>query len=240
MGLCHIPVEASADAFATPWVRDVSSLSYEPSGQGVLSSSGPFALSTATGPEPSWMCAAGRTDGTPTEGPSSMERRSSVSTHQPEPSGTYFLLPPHHRLFAIFDDPVVGSDVAAELRAHGVLDDVWTFFGEKGVETLDPGVRHHGVPVAVVRVLQRLMTNDCEYCDGLSSALRRGAMVLAARTSEAEVEGLCKRLRRYGGHTFAFGEHWNFVPMERAEHTIGFFPSGEAMSNAARTTSEVK
>lgn len=146
---------------------------------------------------------------------------------QPEQSGTYFVLPPHHRLFVVFDDPVVGSEVAAELRADGVADDVWTFFGEKGIEILEPSILHHGVAVAVVRVFQRLLTNDCEYCEGLSTALEHGRMVLAVRVPEEGVEKLSEWLRERGGHTFAYGEHWNFVPLHGAGHAIGYFSSEE-------------
>lgn len=148
-----------------------------------------------------------------------------MSTHQTEESGTFFVLPPQHRLFVVFDDPVVGDEVAEELRGEGVPDDVWTFFGKKGIQSLDPRVGHRGLLVGIVRVAQRLMTNDCEYCDGLSSALRRGAMVLAVRVGEEEVEDLSERLRDRGAHTLAYGEHWNFVPLGSAGHTIGFFGS---------------
>lgn len=143
---------------------------------------------------------------------------------QPQESGTYFLLPPHHRLFAILDDPVVGSRVAAELRSGRVAEDVWTFFGEKGIESLDPSARHHGIPVAIVRVLQHLMTEDCEYCDGLAMALRHGHMVLAVRVDAEEVHDVSERLRQSGAHSFAYGEHWNFVPLEGAAHAIGSSP----------------
>ncbi|MGH9092770.1 MAG: hypothetical protein ACRDZR_15545 [Acidimicrobiales bacterium] len=114
-----------------------------------------------------------------------------------------------------------GPDVAAALRAEGAADDVWTFYGDKGIRSLDAHVRHHGVPVAIVRVAQRLLTNDCEYCDGLSAALGRGAMALAARVPGDGVEELSERLRRQGGHTLAYGEHWNFVPVGDAGHAIG-------------------
>ena len=159
-----------------------------------------------------------------------------MTTPQPEDSGTFFILPPHHRLFAVFDDPAVGNEVAAELRDEGVAEDVWTFFGDKGLQSLDPSVGHHGVPVAIVRVMQRLMTNDCEYCDALSTALRHGAMVLAARVGEDRVGELSERLSQRGGHSFAYGAHWNFVPLGGAGHAIGFFSSDEPTAGADRAT----
>lgn len=154
---------------------------------------------------------------------------------QLEESGTFFVLPPHHRLFAVFDDPVVGSDVAAGLRAEGATEDVWTFFGDQGIRSLDPHSGRHGVPVAIVRVVQRILTNDCEYCDGLANALRHGAMVLAVRVEEDRVEEVSERLMQQGGHTFAFGEHWNFVPLEGAGQAIGF-STGDAGRAASSTT----
>lgn len=147
-----------------------------------------------------------------------------MSTHQPEESGTFFVLPPLRRLFAVFDDPVAGSEVAAELRDEGVADDVWTFFGGKGIESLDPHVGRHGVAVGIVRVWQRLMTSDCEYCGGLATALRQGAMVLAVRVGKDRVEELARRLGERGGRAFAYGEHWDFVPLHSAGHALGFVP----------------
>ena len=151
-----------------------------------------------------------------------------MSVHHREPTGTTFVLPPHHRLFVVFDDPVVGDEVAAALRTEGDVNDVWTFFGDGGVQSVDPRVGSHGVPVGLVRVLQRLLTNDCEYCDGLTSALRHGAMVLAVRTERDRVDALSARLRARGGHSLAYGDHWNFVPLAGAEHAVGFFTSDEA------------
>lgn len=133
---------------------------------------------------------------------------------------TYFLLPPHHRLFAVVDDPAVGTEVAQELRTGGTTDDVWTFFGEEGIRSLEPGILHHGLPVAVVRTVQRLLTSDCEYCDGLCEALERGAMVLAVRVGKEDVDSMSERLRRAGAHSLAYGEHWNFLPVAGAGHTV--------------------
>lgn len=150
-----------------------------------------------------------------------------MSSNRTEGSGTFFVLPPQHRLFAVFDDPKVGNEVVAELRGEEADEDVWTFFGEKGIQSLGPHAGHHGVPVAIVRVMQRLITNDCEYCDGLSAALRHGAMVLAVRVGEDRVDALSERLQQRGAHSLAYGEHWNFVPLKSAGHTVGFFsPSG--------------
>lgn len=159
-----------------------------------------------------------------------------MAAHQLEEGGTFFVLPPHHRLFVVFDDPAVGSEVAEELRAGGTADDVWTFYGSKGIQSLDPRVRRHGVPVGIVRVVQRVLTNDCEYCDALSEALRHGAVVLAARVGEGNVEGLSERLAQRGGHSFAYGEHLNFVPLGTAGHTVGYFSADAAPVDAGTGT----
>lgn len=142
---------------------------------------------------------------------------------QLEESGTFFLFPPHHRLFAVFDDPVAGARVTEELRARGDGDDVWTFFGEKGIRSLDAHVLHHGVPVGVVRFVQRLLTSDCEYCDGLGAALRAGAMVIAVRVGQERVDEVSQQLRQQGGHSLAYGQHLDFVPVQGAGHAVGFF-----------------
>jgi hypothetical protein len=156
-----------------------------------------------------------------------------MAVDQQESTGTFFVLPPHHRLFAVVDDPVVGNELAAELRAGKTADDVWTFVGDAGAKSLDPRVGAHGVPVAVVRVVQRLLTNDCEYCDGLSASLRHGAMVLAVRVEGGEVEGLSGLLRARGAHSFAYGDHWNFVPLSGAGHSVGFFTPEDDAAEAA-------
>lgn len=151
---------------------------------------------------------------------------------QVEESGTFFVLPPHHRLFAVFNDPAAGNEVVEELRAQGAADDVWTFYGHKGIESLDSRVGRHGVPVGIVRVVQRALTNDCEYCDGLSEALRHGAMVIAVRIGEDDVEALSERLGRRGAHSFAYGAHLNFVPVDYAGHVVGYFSTDEEEDGA--------
>ncbi len=138
-------------------------------------------------------------------------------------TGTYFVLPPRHRLFVVFDDPTHGREAVQQLCANGNLneDNVWTFYGEEGVQSVDPSVRHHGLPIAIVRIFQRVLTNDCEYCEGLAQALRGGAMVLAIKTEEDAAEELSRAMQSYGGHSFAYGEHWNFVPLGGSGQTIG-------------------
>lgn len=145
--------------------------------------------------------------------------------------GTFFLFPPRHRLFTVFDDAAAGLATAAELRDERGTDDVWTFVGDKGLECIDPRDSHHHLRVAVVRLAQRLLTGDCEYCDGLSSAMRAGAVVLAVRVDEDQAEDLADRLADKGGRDFAYGEHWNFVPLEHATHAVGY-ASGKGASES--------
>ena len=129
-------------------------------------------------------------------------------------SNTYFVLPPRHRLFAIFDDPNAGREALQQLRTMGLADedDVWTFYGDQGLRSLDPSMRHHGLPLEIVRIVQRVLTNDCEYCEDLAESLRDGAMVVAVKADGNAQEDVGHVLRSHGGHSLAYGAHWNFVP----------------------------
>lgn len=140
-------------------------------------------------------------------------------------TGTFFVLPPAHRLFVVFDDAEQGLAALNEVSTSGLSepDDAWIFSGEEGVTSVDPGLRRHGVAVGIVRVLQRLMTSDCEYCEGLSRALRAGPIVMALKVDEKAVEDVSEVLRRHGGHSMAYGAHWNFVPLPHETHTTTAF-----------------
>lgn len=136
-------------------------------------------------------------------------------------SGTYFVLPPSHRLFVVFDDAAEGQAALKEAAAAGYTDadDAWIFAGEEGLAAIDPGVGRHGVAVGMVRIAQRLMTSDCEYCEGLARALRAGAIVMALKVDEGAVDSASDLLHRFGGHSLAYGAHWNFVPRPHATQT---------------------
>lgn len=137
--------------------------------------------------------------------------------------GTYFVLPPRHRMFVVFDSPDQATKAMRRLaKLHMISeDDVWRFFGDEGMRRLDPSARHHGLGVEVVRVFQRAMTADCEYCEGLRDALRAGAMVVAIKIEEEEIDDAMDVVRAYGGHDVAYGAHWNFVPISGAGQAIG-------------------
>lgn len=130
--------------------------------------------------------------------------------------GTFFVLPPRHRLFVVFDDPEQAASAIRELIESQDVDedDVWTFYGERGLEAIGG---HHGLAVEIVRVFQRAMTNDCEYCDGLRSVLHRGGVVVAIKGKQS----LAPFLQERGGHSLAYGAHWNFVPVAGAGESIG-------------------
>jgi len=135
--------------------------------------------------------------------------------------GTFFVLPPGHRLFVVFDDPGQGFAALKEADTSGLTDaeDAWMFSGEEGLKSIDPGLSRHGIVVGIVRILQRMMTSDCQYCEGLSRSLRAGATVMALKVDEQAVEAVSDVLRRYGGHSSAYGAHWNFVPLPHATQT---------------------
>ena len=138
-------------------------------------------------------------------------------------ANTFFIFPPSHRLFVVFDDSERSVGALHEASASGLTesDDAWIFSGEEGLAAVDPGLKRHGVTVGIVRVFQRLMTSDCEYCEGLSRALRAGAIVMALKVDEAAVDEVSDILRRHGGHSMAYGAHWNFVPLPHATHATG-------------------
>jgi hypothetical protein len=126
--------------------------------------------------------------------------------------GPDFVVAPRHRLFAVFHDPAQALGAIRELTTDGLANsDVWVYVGEHGAESVEPGIANHGPGVAVVRLAQRLLTNDCEYCERLGRALREHGMVLAIELERPEVAAACTVLAQHGGHSFAYGEHWNFV-----------------------------
>jgi hypothetical protein len=99
--------------------------------------------------------------------------------------------------------------------------DIWTFFGESGAQKIEPEVFHHGFPTAVVRILQQAYTNDREYARSMAKALRSGAMVLAVKEERAGVAMLYEVLRDLGGHSFAYGDHLTFMPLESSGSAVG-------------------
>lgn len=132
------------------------------------------------------------------------------------PAGTRrrFVLPPRHRLFCIFDDPEKGRKAVDELKAgrFGDPDDIWVFFGDTGLAEL--GAIAHGWRAALIRVVQRTMTNDFSYFRALEAALGDGALVIAVRVdSQHNADEVAKPLRDQSAHSFAYGAHWDFVPV---------------------------
>ncbi len=129
-----------------------------------------------------------------------------------------FLLPPPHRLFAIFDDAEAGRRAVGELFAGKVVDrdDVWIFHGDEGIENLDPHLSHRGLPLHLLHIVQRIYTNDREYAEELLDAVRRGGMVVAVKASEKDAQGIAHAMWGHGGRTFAYGAHLNFVPLPGA------------------------
>jgi hypothetical protein len=137
-------------------------------------------------------------------------------------TGTVMIFPPSHRLFVVFDDSTEGLAALDEADAAGFTDsdDAWIFSGEKGLAYFDSGLSRHGIAVDIVRVFQRMTTSDCEYCDGVSKALRSGAVVMALKVDDEAIDDVSELLRRHGGHSMAHGAHWNFVPLPHATHAI--------------------
>jgi hypothetical protein len=127
-----------------------------------------------------------------------------------------FVLPPRHRLFAVFDDPAVGRDTVDWLRAEGFQgnDDIWVFSGQEGFSSVSPGEGAHRWRTRAVHMVQRAMSDDFSYLELLDEALRQGGMVIAVRVrDQASADRWAKLLRARSGHYFAYGAHWDFVPV---------------------------
>jgi hypothetical protein len=127
--------------------------------------------------------------------------------------GPSFILPPRDRLFCVFDRREDGVAAIRDLlHLDSVsIDDVWVFEGERGAGRLDPTLVRHGVRTLLGRVVQRLLTGDADYGDGLVKDLRRGGIVLAIHTTRHDVSTILPTLEQHGAHSTAFGTHWNYV-----------------------------
>jgi hypothetical protein len=156
------------------------------------------------------------------------EQRADAAPHEPSEAvrvhkGPAFVLPPHDRLFCVFDRREDGVAAIRELLRFNVVkvDDVWVFEGERGAQRLDPTLVRHGVRATLGRVAQRLLTGDAEYGDNLVAELRRGGLVLAIHVSRSGIPNLLPLLERHGGHFMAFGAHWNYVDTSGLAHEGG-------------------
>jgi hypothetical protein len=115
-------------------------------------------------------------------------------------------------LFAIFSDPEVGRVTIEELRSEGFAggDDIWVFNGEEDLRR----ARSHGLRTRFIRTAQRAMTNDFRYVEVLEEALRAGELVVAFKVpNEPSADRLARYLRDRSAHSFAYGAHWDFVPV---------------------------
>jgi hypothetical protein len=125
-----------------------------------------------------------------------------------------FVLPPRHRLFAIFTDPGAARKAVDELLAEDLAPQgsIWVFYGQDGLASL--GGRSHGLRWRVVRLAQRAMTSDLNYLEVLRDALRDGATAIAVRVpNEPSADRLAKWLGARSADSFAYGAHWDFVPV---------------------------
>ena len=140
-----------------------------------------------------------------------------VAALSPETASVRILLPPRHRLFVVFDRVEQARAAIDALRADGLAgdDDIWSYEGDEGVDDLDPTGAEHGLWGRLVRLIESAMTNDdVAYLRILASELRRGHLVLAVRVhDERDADAMATELRARGGHSFAYGAHWDFVPV---------------------------
>jgi hypothetical protein len=145
------------------------------------------------------------------------DKKEGPSTFGVDPNLAHFVLPPRHRLFAVFDDVTAARQAVAQLAAEG-LDgaDVWVFFGAEGVDRIHPRIRRHGLRTALVRAFQRVMTSDDEYSQGLAEDLQRGATILAVKVDGDRAQDISERLQRSGARDLAYAGHWNYLPVPRS------------------------
>ena len=131
--------------------------------------------------------------------------------------GAKFTLPPSHRLFAIFDDPEAGRRAIDELRGEGLSgeDDIWVFYGDDGRRRLRGEA--HQLRTIAARLVQVALSNDRSYLAVLDEALRERGLVVALKVrSQTSADRLARRLRAAQAHSFAYGAHWDFVPVSAA------------------------
>ena len=143
---------------------------------------------------------------------------STATLHPVEPAERHdFLMPPRHRLFAAFDDRRAAETAVARLRFEGYVeeDDIWVLSGDDGLRVLDPAGTWHGWRGRLVRLFERVMTNpDTEYLQVLGEEVRSGHVVLALLVqNERTADQVARVLRSQSGHSFAYGAHWDFVPV---------------------------
>jgi hypothetical protein len=132
------------------------------------------------------------------------------------PRPSQFMGRPRHRLFAVFDDPAVGRDVAEKLRGgpNDLDDHVWIFYGEEGSRRIDVTGNLEGIRGKIIRTVERAFSSDIEYLNILDEALRSGHLVIAVAMADADaVRIMADHLRADGGHSFAYFSNWEFQPV---------------------------
>ena len=146
-------------------------------------------------------------------GPGTTRHRGGRSEPHGVHEGPSFILPPRDRLFCAFDRRHDAMEAVRDFLHLGAahVDDVWVFVGERGAYRLDPSLVKSGPRVKIGRLLQRLFTGDAEFGDDLVAELQRGGIVLAIHIARDDVASLVPVLKRHGGHSIAFGAHWNYV-----------------------------
>jgi hypothetical protein len=123
---------------------------------------------------------------------------------------------PHHRLFAIFDEPFLAEEAVEALRFESYVDheQVWVFVGAEGIERLDRMGQTHRLWARGLRVLRRVMSSDLTYLRNLRAALQEGKVVVAVRVpNEKTADDVGRLLHSLSGHSFAYFTHWDFVPV---------------------------
>jgi hypothetical protein len=129
---------------------------------------------------------------------------------------TEFMGRPRHRLFAVFNDPVLGHAAAEKLRSGADEEDdhVWVFCGEEGARRIDITGDLEGIRGKIIRIVERAMSSDIEYLTLLDDALRSGGLVLAVAATDADAaRATAQLLRADTGHSFAYFLNFEFQPI---------------------------
>ena len=148
----------------------------------------------------------------------STERGDDMVMAQPEKAAETYdgMGRPRHRLFGVFDDPVVGREAVEKLGAdlHVGQDDIWVLFGEEGLQKLDLSGGLEGLRGRIVRLVELAMSSDIGYLKSLEEALEAGSLVVSIPVTDGDAaESAASFLGASSGHSFAYFKNWEFQPV---------------------------
>lgn len=97
-----------------------------------------------------------------------------------------FLAYPQGYLFAIVDDRAEAGAVVTDLRAAGFsMDDILTFAGPDGAESLDSSGKEHGLGARLIRFVESGFA-EMDHLKEYQAAVERGSVVVGVHADDAE------------------------------------------------------